>query len=63
MDDAELSKKTEAAAKRLSIYASALPSLEKKGTGGLVRKFLSKIAVEFESFDKAVECSHARRKS
>lgn len=62
MNDAQLVGKSEEAARRLNIYASALPSLEKTGTGRLVRKFLSKIAAEFESFDKDVERAHARRK-
>jgi len=63
MTDEELAKKTEQAARRLDLYASALPSLGKTGTGGRVRRFLIEISTAFDAFDRSMERFHAKRRS
>ena len=62
MTDQELAQKTKEISRRLSIYASALPSLGSTGTGGRIRRLLAKIAKEFESLRRSVERAYMRSK-
>jgi len=61
-EDVEVARRAADFSRRLTIYASALPSLGKTGTGRLVRRFLGRLVTAFELFDRSVELAHSRKK-